>query len=194
MATKSVFSLDRWKSRLKSAWSYDPKDRAYVIVLIGLILTMLAFYYLSMSADDYETIMMARLTIYATLILLVAAVLNAFFGIEDWITPEEEEEVEVSETDELFETETELSFNLSFIMLARKTGAIVAYFLGVYYIGFYTFSTAFTFVYVALNTDETGRMRWIRSALVAIFVVSLLWIIFDFFLDMIQIYRLGPLP
>lgn len=191
MSTKSLFSLGGWKSRLKSAWGYDPNDRAYVVVLIALILSMGGFYYMSMSADDYETIMMARFTIYATLVLLVGAILNTFFDIGDMITPGEDETVE---TDDLFDTETELSFDLSFIMLARKTGAIVAYFLGVYYIGFFTFSTAFTFLYVALNTDETGTMRWIRAVLVAVFVVSMLWIIFDFFLGMIQIYRLGPLP
>jgi hypothetical protein len=149
------------------------------------------FYYMSMSADDYETIMMARMTIYATLVLLVGAMLNTFFDIGDMITPEEDEAVE---TDDVFDAETDLSFDLSFMMLARKTGAIVAYFLGVYFIGFFTFSTAFTFLYMALNTDETGTMRWIRAVLVAVFVLSMLWIIFDFFLGMIQIYRLGPLP
>lgn len=191
MGTKSLLSLGGWKSRVKSAWGYDPNDRAYVIVLIGLILSMGVFYYMSMSADDYETIMMARLTINATLVLLVGAMLNTFFNIGDMITPEEDGAVE---KDDNFDTETELSFDLSFVTLARKTGAIVAYFLGVYYIGFFTFSTAFTFLYVALNTDETGTMQWIRAVLVAVFVVSMLWIIFDFFLGMIQIYRLGPLP
>lgn len=190
MSTESVFSLDGWKARLKSAWSYDPEDRAYVVVLIGLMLSMLAFYYLTTGDLDYETIMIPRYTIYATLVLLVGAMLNAFFDIGNMITPDEEDE----EVDELFETDTGLSFDLSYSMLARKTGAIVMYFLGVYYIGFFTISAVFTFVYVLLNTDRTGTRRWIRSALVAAGVVGMLWTIFDFFLDMIQIYRLGPLP
>lgn len=190
MTTESVFSLDGWKSRLKSAWSYDPEDRAYVVVLIGLLLSMGAFYYLSMAADDYETVMIPRLTIYATVALLIGAMLNTFFDIGEMITPELEDE----EEENLFDTETELSFDLSYGMLARKTGAIVAYFLGVYYIGFFTFSAVFTFGYLFLNTKSTGVRRWIRSALVAVGVVSMLWIIFDFALGMIQIYRLGPLP
>lgn len=190
MSVESVLSLDAWKSRLKSAWSYDPEDRAYIAVLVGLILTMLGFYYLSFKADDYETIMIPRLTIYASLILLALAMLNAFFDIGQIITPDLDEE----EVDDVFDTETELSFDLSYTMLARKTGAIVLYFLGVYYIGFYTISTAFTFLYVMLNTDADGVRRWIRAAFVSILVLALLWTVFDFFLGMIQIYRLGPLP
>lgn len=189
MSTESVFSLDGWKSRLKSSWNYDPEDRAYVAVLVGLILAMLGFYYLSMGADSYETIMMPRLTIYATLILLVTALVNTFFDLEGLIKPETPEE-----EDDLFGADTDLKFDLSYKMLARKTGAIVAYYLGVLYVGFFTCSTIFTFAYVLLNTDATGTRRWIRAVLVAALVVALLWIIFDFALGMIAIYRLGPLP
>lgn len=185
MSVESVLSLDR----LKSAWKYDPQDRIYVVVLVGLVLSMLGFYYLTLQADDYETVMMPQLTIYATTIILVAAIVDAFFDIGKVIVPEEEDE-----GDDLFDTETELSFNLSYLMLIRKTAAIVLYFLGVFYVGFYTISTVFTFVYVFLNTDEEGLKRVIRATFVAGFVLSLLWIIFDYFLGMIQIYRLGPLP
>lgn len=189
MSTESVFSLDGWKSRLKSAWDYDPQDRPYVVVLVGLVLTMLAFYYLSMGANSYETIMMPRLTIYATLILLVMALGNAFFDLEGLIKPEEPEEEE-----DLFDSETDLKFDLSYTMLARKTAAIVAYFLGVYYIGFFTVTAIFTLAYVFMNTDQTGTARYIRTVLVGILVVILLYLIFDVGLGMFQIYRLGPLP
>lgn len=190
MSVRSVFSLERWKSRLKSAWSYDPADRAYLVVLIGLVATMLGFYYLSLSANAYETVMIPRLTIYASLILLAGALLNTFFNVSEMIIPDEEEQ----EEDELFSSETSLTFDLSYTMLARKTGAIVLYFLGVYYVGFFTVSTLFTFIYVLLNTDERGVRRLIRAVLIAVLVVGLLWTIFVFSLGMIQIYRLGPLP
>lgn len=189
MSTESVFSLGGWKSRLKSAWDYDPEDRAYVTVLMGLILTMLGFYYLSMGADSYETIMMARLTIYATLFLLMMALANTFFNIGGMITPDTPEE-----EDDLFDSDTDLKFDLSYGMLARKTGVIVAYFFGVYYIGFFISTAIFTFIYVLLNTDWTGRNRWLRAIMIAVLVVGILWTIFDLGLDMIAIYRLGPYP
>lgn len=190
MSTGSVLSLDGWKSRLKSAWSYDPDDRAYVVVLVGLILSMFGFYYLTLGAENYETIMMPRLTIYATSILLFAALANAFFDLERIVMPEEDEDEE-----DIFESDAAgLSFDLSYTMLARKTAAIVVYFLGVYYVGYYTFSAIFTFGYVWLNTDEDRIMRVARAIGVAILVTALLWVIFDYSLGMIQIYRLGPLP
>lgn len=47
MSTRSALSLDGFKSKLKSLWDYDPEDRAYIAVLVGLILSMFGFYYLS---------------------------------------------------------------------------------------------------------------------------------------------------
>lgn len=190
MNVDSVWSLDSWKSRLQSAWSYDPEDRAYIAVLVGLILTMLGFYYLSLGAESRETIILPRLTIYATLILLAGALINAFFDIGRVITPDESE----GEREELFDTGTNLSFDLSYTRLARKVGVIVLYFLGVFYIGFFTVSTVFTFLYVFFNTDRTDTQRWIRAASVTILTVGALWTIFVYLLGMIQLFRLGPLP
>lgn len=187
MSVESILRLNGLKTRLKSAWKYDPQDRAYVAVLLGLVATMLGFYYLTLNADAAETIMMPRLTIYATLLILIGAFLDTFFDIGKILIPEEEEA-----GDELFDTESELSFDLSYTKLAQKTGTIVAYFLGVFYIGFFTISTVFTFLYVLLNTDIRGRQRWFRATWVALFVLALLWIIFEYFLGMIQLYRLGP--
>lgn len=191
MSTRSVLNLDGWKSKLKSLWDYDPEDRAYVAVLVGLTLSMFGFYYLTLGAESYDTIQIPRLTIYATLILFAGAFLNAFFDLGRIITPEEED----GDEEDMFDTEaTGLSFDLSYTMLARKTGVIVLYFIGVYYVGYYTISALFTFLYVLLNTDESGIRRWIRAGLLTVLVVALLWVIFDYFLGMIQIYRLGPLP
>lgn len=191
MSVKSVLDVNSLKTTLKSAWSYEPEDRAYILFLFGFAAAMLGFYYLTFEADDFETVMVPRLTIYATLLLIVGAIFNAFFDLGEKITPDVDGD---GNEDASFDTGSDGQFELTFTRLARKTGAMVAYILGVYYIGFYTITVAFSFAYIYLNTSATGKQRWINAVWITAAIFALLYAIFDIGLGIVTIYRLGFLP
>jgi hypothetical protein len=101
---------------------------------------------------------------------------------------------ELSGGDSDSESQTAGLYELNLVGVSKEMAWVLAYVLGVIYVGFFTVSTVFGVVYVLVNETSPIKRRIPLAIGWTAIIMTILYLLFVRFLQVSSVWRLGFLP
>jgi hypothetical protein len=170
--------ISQTKSRIREKWEY--------LLFLGALLTLIAYTYsLTTQFRVPETAELPRLVIFGmAVVILVDLVLTLF----PQLLPEQLRS----------ESSTESSFenrNIRPVTIGIQFGWVLLFLAGMYFVGFFTATTTFAFLYVFVyGPEETPLRRFGVSIAWAAGINIFLYVLFVELLQVGSVFNFGFLP
>jgi hypothetical protein len=158
------------------------ENRSYLLFLAVLTAVMVFFYTLTSNFRVPETGMLPRLVIVFSLAVIL---LDALLTLFPQFLPSQL--VEDSSASSGFENR-----DIGLLDVGKEFGWVFAYLAGMFYIGFFTATFGFAFLYILLNGPESSLVR--RGAVAAAWAIGInvfLWVLFVELLQVSSVFQFG---
>lgn len=145
----------------------------FLPLLVSLFVVMAFSYYLTTFWPSERAIFFPRITILATLSILVLAIFNS---VKDGGLA------------------SDATVSVRPFGLISSVIWISLYLVSIYYIGFFTSSFAFIFIHIMAYHDDSFSSRLVSATLWSSAIVAILYVVLIRVLFLISILRIGLLP
>ena len=177
----------RFRIELKEVKQNLWEERRFLCLLAGMLVFFGYYYYLTLDFSQPQTSFLPRIVLGLGIIIVVLNILVIAFAdqIEEMRGPESK-----SVADELLE-ERGSEDEYSVASLLKETGWIIGYIAAVYYVGFFTVTFIFVFLYGLTHFDDMSARSIIFALLVSVSLNAFLYFLFITIMNSGAILRVG---